>query len=71
MRLIRSSYALRLSCVALACPVRPMVVSLLYLLARTPSFSHFGIFTALFSVLAFSVLLPVSPFSSAFAAESS
>jgi hypothetical protein len=66
-----SFYALRLSCAARACPIRPTVVSLLYFLARTPSFFRFGIFTALFSILAFSLSLLISPFSSAFAVESS
>jgi hypothetical protein len=64
-----SFYTLRLSCAARACPIRSTVVSLLYLLARTPSFFRFGISTTLFSVLAFSLSLSISPFSSTFAVE--
>jgi hypothetical protein len=66
-----SFYALRLSYAARACPIRPTVVSFLYLLARTPSFFRFSTSTTLFSVLAFSLSLPVSPFSSVFTIESS
>jgi hypothetical protein len=66
-----SFYILRLSCAARAYPIRPTMVSLFYFLARTLSFFRFDIFTALFSILAFSLSLSVSPFSSAFAVESS
>jgi hypothetical protein len=66
-----SFYALRLFYAARAYPIRPTVVSLLYFLARTPSFFRFNISTTLFSVLAFSLFLPISPFSNAFTVESS
>jgi hypothetical protein len=62
-------YILRLSCAARAYSIRSTVVSFLYFLARTPSFFRFSISTTLFSVLAFSLSLPVSSFSSAFTIE--
>jgi hypothetical protein len=66
-----SFYVLRLFCAARACFIRPTVVSLFYFLARTPSFFRFSVFITLFSVLAFSLFLPISPFSSVFVIESS
>jgi hypothetical protein len=66
-----SFYILRLFCVTRACLVRSTVVSLFYFLVRTPSFFRFSIFTTFFSVLAFSLFLSISPFSSVFIIESS
>jgi hypothetical protein len=66
-----SFYALRLSCATRAYSMRLTVVSLLYFLARTSSFFRFGVFTTLFSVLAFSLSLLISLFSSVFIIESS
>jgi hypothetical protein len=65
-----SFYVLRLFCATRACFIRPTVVSFLYFLAYTPSFFRFSVFIILFSVLAFSLFLFISPFSSVFAVES-
>jgi hypothetical protein len=65
-----SFYALRLFCAARAYPIRSMIISLFYFLARTPSFFRFNISTTLFSILAFSLSLSISPFSSVFTIES-
>jgi hypothetical protein len=64
-------YILRLSCAARAYSIRFTVVFFFYFLARTPSFFRFSIFITLFSVLAFSLFLPISFFSSVFTVESS
>jgi hypothetical protein len=66
-----SFYILRLSYAARAYPIRSTVVSLLYFLARTPSFFRFNISITFFSILAFSLFLPISPFSSVFIIKSS
>jgi hypothetical protein len=63
-------YILRLSYAARAYYIRPTVVSLFYFLARTPSFFRFSIFIILFSILAFSLFLPISLFSNVFTVES-
>jgi hypothetical protein len=66
-----SFYILRLFYAARAYSIRLTVVSLFYLLARTPSFFRFNISTTLFSILAFSLFLSISFFSSVFTVESS
>jgi hypothetical protein len=66
-----SFYILRLFYAARAYSMRFTVVSFLYFLVRTPSFFRFSVSTTFFSVLAFSLFLSISPFSSAFTVESS
>jgi hypothetical protein len=56
-----SFYILRLFCATRAYSIRSTVISLFYFLARTPSFFRFSISTTFFSILAFSLFLPISP----------